>query len=55
MIDPERRFLGRVPRDFHNREVGGVDPYFPFEQILVFASRSGFDNEAMIGTDVLFT
>src|SRR6267378_336908 len=39
-IDPEGRFLGRVACDFHNREVRGVDPYFPLKQILVFAFRN---------------
>ena len=47
-IDPKGRFFSRVPGDFHNREVVGIDPYFPLEQILVFAFRSGFENEAMI-------
>ena len=41
-IDPERRFLRGVPGDFRNREVLRFDPYFPLEQILVFAFRSGF-------------
>src|SRR5712691_7997755 len=42
MIDPEGRFLRGVPGDFRNREVLRFDPYFPLEQILVFAFRSSF-------------
>src|ERR1700730_2408028 len=53
-IDPEGRFFSRVPGDFHNREVRGIDPYFPFKQILVFAFGHGLYNEAMIRADVLF-
>jgi len=33
-IDPEGRFFSRVASDFHDREVLGVDPYFPFKQVL---------------------
>src|SRR5258708_16205221 len=40
-IDPEGWFLSRVTCDFHNREVLGVDPYFPLKQILIFAFRNG--------------
>jgi hypothetical protein len=36
-IDPEGRFLSRMTGDFHNREVLGVDPNFPLEQLLLFA------------------
>ena len=55
MIDPEGRFLSRAANDFHNREVLRFDPYFPLEQILVFAFRSGFENEAMIRANFLFS
>src|SRR5229473_6077632 len=54
-IDPKGRLLSRVAGDFHNREVLGVDPYFPLEQIFLFAFRSGLENKAMIWADVLFT
>src|SRR5713101_389574 len=40
-MDPEGRFPGRVACDFHNREVPGVDPYYPVKQILIFAFRNG--------------
>src|SRR5260370_28704890 len=54
-IDPEGRLLGGMAGDFHNREVFGIDPYFPLEQILVFAFRSGFENEAMKRPSFLLT
>src|SRR6266852_4448971 len=54
-IDPERWFFNRVAGDFHNREVFGIDPYLPFEQILLFAFRSDLENKAMIRADVFFT
>src|SRR6266481_6358753 len=47
-IDPEGRLLSRVAGDFHDREVVGINPYFPLEQILIFAFRSGLENEAVI-------
>jgi hypothetical protein len=43
-IDSEGRSFGRVACDFHNREVLGVDPYFPLKQILVFAFRNRLQN-----------
>lgn len=30
-IDPERRLLGGIARDFHDCEVKSIDPYFAFE------------------------
>jgi len=54
-IDPEGWLLGGMAGDFHNREVVGIDPNFPLEQILVFAFRSGFENEAMIRPSFLLT
>src|SRR5205807_8512731 len=52
-IDPEGRLFSRVARDFHNRKVFCIDPNFPVEQILVFAFRRGFENQAMIWADFL--
>src|SRR5260370_26328817 len=52
-IDPEGRLFSRVARDFHNREIFRIDPYFPFKEILVFALRSGLENQAMIWADFL--
>src|SRR5260370_4716503 len=52
-IDPEGRLFSRVAPDFHNREILRIDPYFPFEEILVFALRSGLENQAMIWADFL--
>ena len=54
-IDPEGWLLGGMAGDFHNREVFGIDPNFPLEQVLVFAFRSGFENEAMKRTNFLLT
>src|SRR5260370_23821555 len=54
-IDPEGGLLGGVAGDFHDREVFDIDPYFPFEQVLLFAFRSGLENEAMVWAEVLFT
>src|SRR5260370_32370918 len=53
-IDPEGGLLGGVAGDFHDREVFAIDPYFPFEQVLLFAFRSGLQNEAMVWASVLF-
>src|SRR5260370_27583658 len=52
-IDPERWFFGRGAGDSHNRKVLSIDPYFPLEQILFFAFRSGFENEATIRANLL--
>ena len=40
-MDPERRSFSRLACDFCNREVLGVDPYFPLKQTLIFAFRNG--------------
>ncbi len=41
--------------DFHDREIIGIDPYFPLEQILLLSLRSGLENKAMIRAEILFS
>src|SRR5260370_15538117 len=53
-IDPEGRSFGRAACDFHNREVLGVDPYFPLKQILIFAFRHGLQDKTVIRADFFF-
>src|SRR5712692_7371244 len=54
-INPEGRLFGRVAGDFHDREIIGIDPYFPLEQILLPALRSSLDDKAMIRAEILFS
>src|SRR5260370_18211198 len=52
-INPERRFLSRMTRDFRDREVLRIDPYFPLEEILVISLWSGLKDETVVRAQVL--
>jgi len=40
--------------NFYDREGNAVDPYSPFEEILILSPRKCFDNETMVDTQILF-
>jgi len=40
--------------NFDDREGNAVDPYSPFEEILILSPRKCFDNETMVDTQILF-
>src|SRR5215472_3208921 len=52
--DPQRRVPCRMSGNFYDREGNAVDPYSPFEEILILSPRKCFDNETMVDTQILF-
>src|SRR5262249_50067211 len=52
--DPQRRVPCRMSGNFDDREGKAVDPYSPFEEILILSPWKRFDNETMVDTQILF-
>src|SRR4029077_2994812 len=52
--DPKGQLLRRMAGNLHNGEFTAINPYFPFEEILIVALGNCLHHEAMMVTQVFF-